>query len=649
MDSDQGWAHDRGIVAGIKQIHEERLAPVSEFHKFMRNLQSTDLPHALPGLNASRKTTGFLDQVSEKERVTHETPHYRMETKDDWKGRFMCAERVVLKSVFILLIFGALAAVCPMRASSQTCLTASCTAVSPAESDFLAALPSLLNTNPTVVVTIPGGTAGWSSGFNYVIPPTVTNLTIQGATTVSCSGTAGTSSFSCTPADGTIIKDNVNANFEIQITTGAATTQLRITGLTLQGGTANAPKWGNIAIYGSSHNVRLDHNHFNIAGYSSSIVGGWVRFYGPELGVLDHNVLDMGANQSTDWNGFQIDTTNGALGDLLGDGDGTFQNPTPWGTINFIYMENNQFNGGYGDDCAGAGLFVMRYNAFYGMTVAEQTHGTKSPAGPGRGCRAFEFYHNYIAAGTAEEDAMVGSKGTTGLIWGNTMQSGAAYRFWAGGTDRQSGDETETKTPNGWGYCGTAANGNGVGSAWDGNAPGGFPPASSMGYPCLDGIGRGQTTQALNGAVFPLRLNSVTGIISWPHQYLEPFYLWMNSIGGAQEAAIRDTSTTQNVDIFADNSNFNGTTGTGYGLLAARPTTCTAGPGGTYYTSPTGSYGVAYWATDANSGNGELYVCTSTNTWTAIYQPFTYPHPLTGGGTTGGPVAPPTNVQAALD
>jgi len=28
------------------------------------------------------------------------------------------------------------------------------------------------------------------------------------------------------------------------------------------------------------------------------------------------------------------------------------------------------------------------------------------------------------------------------------------------------------------------------------------------------------------------------------------------------------------------------------------------------------------------SGQGQLYVCTSTNTWTLYYTPFVYPHPL---------------------
>jgi hypothetical protein len=271
----------------------------------------------------------------------------------------------------------------------------------------------------------------------------------------------------------------------------------------------------------------------------------------------------------------------------------------------------------------------MRYNTFTGAAVTVQTHATKSDAGPVRGCRGYEYYHNYISNPYSEGDTATSSKGGSALIWGNIMAPGSYYRYWAGNTDRQGGGQAETATPNGWGYCGTAVLNNGVGSAWDGN------DSVTLGYPCLDGVGRGQTVQALNGKNFPSRLNSSTGTIAWPHQYLEPVYLFDNSFGSGT-LLIDDTSTKQNIDIFADNSNFNGTTGTGSGTLSARPSTCTPGPGGTYYASPTGSYGVAYWATDANGGNGELYVCTSANTWTAIYQPYVYPHPLTAGGTTGG-------------
>ncbi len=82
---------------------------------------------------------------------------------------------------------------------------------------------------------------------------------------------------------------------------------------------------------------------------------------------------------------------------------------------------------------------------------------------------------------------------------------------------------------------------------------------------------------------------------------------------------------------------FNGTTGTGWGTRANRPTTCT-------YNSSTG-VGVAYWSTDQGSwntsgsgGQGVLDKCTATNTWTdAVYVPYDYPHPLatvTGGSCT---------------
>jgi|SRR5271166_1912824 len=128
-------------------------------------------------------------------------------------------------------------------------------------------------------------------------------------------------------------------------------------------------------------------------------------------------------------------------------------------------------------------------------------------------------------------------------------------------------------------------------------------------------------------------------------------YFFDNSVGAATEVLVNDNSTA-NQDYYYDcgsgnsscSGGFTGNAGTGYGSLASRPSTCTAGPGGTYFTSPTGSYGVAYFATDANGGNGELYVYSSSNTWTAIYQPFTYPHPLVNGTSTTTSNAPPAPV-----
>jgi hypothetical protein len=139
---------------------------------------------------------------------------------------------------------------------------------------------------------------------------------------------------------------------------------------------------------------------------------------------------------------------------------------------------------------------------------------------------------------------------------------------------------------------------------------------------------------------------TIPGYIEWPSQSFEPAYWWDETLTGpnigAPYADSGGNNEQQNRDWYiqagstaqtSPTSPFNGSTGTGWGTLANRPTTCTAGPGGTYYTSPTGSYGVAYFDTGAN----QLYVCTATNTWTAVYTPYTYPHPLdTSGSTSGG-------------
>ena len=109
-----------------------------------------------------------------------------------------------------------------------------------------------------------------------------------------------------------------------------------------------------------------------------------------------------------------------------------------------------------------------------------------------------------------------------------------------------------------------------------------------------------------------------------PLQQNRDYYLWCN--------ASATTGCTS----------FNGTVGVGSGTLASRPSTCTAG--------------VAYWATDQGSwnqsgsgGQGELFKCTSTSTWTSGYLSI-FPNPLTstGGSITGVSVScSPTSITTA--
>jgi hypothetical protein len=155
-------------------------------------------------------------------------------------------------------------------------------------------------------------------------------------------------------------------------------------------------------------------------------------------------------------------------------------------------------------------------------------------------------------------------------------------------------------------------------------------------YPCADQIGRGagayiSGTNGTGGAPTP---------VAPVNQASDPAYEWLNTYDGKSEAAftvggVGYYHVQPNRDYYAYNTSFSGTTGVGSGTLAERPSSCTQG--------------VAYWATDQGSwnqsgsgGQGELYLCSATNTWSLYYQPYTYPNPLTQGD---GP-SPPTDLQA---
>ena len=524
--------------------------------------------------------------------------------------------------------------------------TATSTAATLSPTDVLTALNAV--SCPTSTVNLPSGTSAWSTGITYTVPSGVTNLTVKGNTSVVCTGTAGTSGYSCSATDNTIIQDVYQTNLPlIKLILGGSSTYFTMTGLTVEGGSIGGSytKYDGIVQVagGNAQNVRIYGNHFNANTYSPANYPVMVRILSPVAGVMDHNLMDLGPDTQYSFGLSMF----GAYNDTNGNGDTTWNNPTPWGQFpGAFYLESNYITGGVSNDCGNAGFMTIRYNYLNDNTTAVQTHGTKSPAGSERGCRGIEVYHNYITHPTGSPgDGAVGSKAGPAMVWGNTMPQGF-YRFFTPSTDRSGGDSApETNTPNGWGYCSSTTTNpgtglpNGTGSNWDGNQPN-----LAGGYPCLDNLGRGQTTQALNGQAFPSRLNSVTGTIAWPHQYLEPIYLFDNTVSPQSGVlvAIRDITSQPNRDVYADCngqsqtysggsatcSSFTGAAGTGTGVLASRPSTCTPGAGGTYATSPTGSYGTAYFATDVNSGQGELYVCTATNTWTAVYQPAVYPHPL---------------------
>lgn len=317
------------------------------------------------------------------------------------------------RTVRNLLLF--LALLFPFVASAQkgSCTTATCEAKSASLTDFLAALPAPGNTNSTVVVNVPNSSSSWTSGINYTVPAAVTSLTIQGQTTVNCSGTAGTSSYVCTAADNTVFSDGISGSNFITLNTGGASTFFRITGITIQGGTGTS-KNQMIHLGGSTTNLRVDHCHFSAATYGFS-ANAVVTLYGPLEGVFDHNLFNLG-NGGNYTNGIQVYTNQL---DSIGRGDGSWAVPSSWGSQHAIFAEANTFVGGYTNDCNVGGHFVSRYNSVLSSNAGVQAHPTYNGGGRDRGCRTLEVYHDYFSTDSTSPDPQAfGMRGGNRIVLG---------------------------------------------------------------------------------------------------------------------------------------------------------------------------------------------------------------------------------------
>lgn len=360
-------------------------------------------------------------------------------------------------------------------------------------------------------------------------------------------------------------------------------------------------------------------------------------------------------------------------------------------------------NGGGIGGCRVAGRFnqVTFETGGFAMMIP---HGLDTDGRP-QGGRQLEAYGNTINCpiSTGCNTALIGYRSGTGFVFDNTMNiSGGGfynnlvsitiYRnvFSAGGGWGACGGSSAFDTNDGTVYySGTATSGSSglvltdSTKSWSTNqlAPTGYPysvydvtkgfwaeiASNTSNTITIQGnipeqtnaFGVGDTYQIVRATVCADQAgrgqgNYVSGSTPSPSaslsQALDPIYEFADSVSHTNYDRVSPNGTARviaNRDWYTDNgsgtqtsstSPFNGTSGVGWGTTAHRPTTCTKGVG--YWATDQGS-----WNQSGSGGQGELFVCTATNTWSLYYTPYTYPHPLTqgtqGGGTTV--LAPPTN------
>lgn len=501
------------------------------------------------------------------------------------------------------------------------------------------------------IIAIPACSGGvtWTTGISQTF---ANSVTIQGAGAIS----ATTGGASTTGTDNTVIVYGISGGARLMDFITTAGKSFRFTGISIQGsGSGSGANNGMVSVEGTSTSVRVDHCHF----YLPAAQGQGMQFGGAINGVADHNYF------TTDSNPGALNSvlfSNGLLWNGGTQADGSWADSPHWGTSQFMFVEDSRFyETGIADVNDGA-RFVFRHNTVAGDASAVDSlqmywHGITPDRV--RGGKEGEIYDNtFSSSSSIDSGAAVSMNSGTVMFWGNTVTGSykgaldVAYDF----RNLVGGGGVYTYGTN-WKFCGTAVNG-GSTNPWDGNNN------TTFGYACLGQPGRGQG-DLLTGSGFPGTVNSTTGTVAWPHEKLTPIYSWMNSFTSTHYSAVYGiihdgtpgsvgSLITNNTDYFYECgtvpgnsvanpscSTFTGAAGTGYGTLASRPSTC---KGGTDPMTGGAAPGVAYWATDANT----LYVCNPTNTWTAYYTPYTYPHPITADGTSGNNVGPPTGLVATV-
>lgn len=495
-----------------------------------------------------------------------------------------------------------------------------------------------LSNIPTAKANCTGSSPNWTATADLASVQACVNSAVNGDTITVAAGTATWSSplswsgknFSLIGAGigQTVITLSGNINADQSV--------FRISGFTFNFGSG---VYINVSY---SNGWRIDHNALTRTNWDIVILA-----YGnqptPMEGLIDHNTDTYGR---IDIQG--EDTSRG--------GRDRWAEPLAMGTNHAVYIEDNTINfpdgstggsyGNYADGNQGCRM-VVRFNTVLGSRV--EFHGVQGENQDG--CMLLESYNNTMTQPSTPNYRPYLIRGGTGVVFHNSSDGKYLNNTIDIDGPRLSEDSIASQVPN-WQFCdGTTHSSYLTTPGVSSGTYTSYPTAKSIlidgggtgGYPCRDQIGRGT-----NASLWDYTSAA-------PAQAFVPAYIWKNTQPTGEIPVIVSCETSGDVlctnqvnnlivpnrDFYLYNASFDGTSGVGEGPLANRPSTCTTG--------------VAYWATDQGNwnqsgnglGQGVLYKCTSTNSWTVYYTPYTYPHPLQAG-TTKSSVQPPTNLNAVV-
>jgi hypothetical protein len=489
-------------------------------------------------------------------------------------------------------------------------------------------------------IQIPAGSCTWTSGIKI----SGVGIDITGTGTPNTgAGTVGAGAPSTTIIDNVPNSSNFGALFSFTGLTFGQTAKVELLILSASGAATNAISHGPINFTGTCTtsgcaNIRVDNIVFSTGTWENPLAGSGMVTTADVFGVVDHNTANEATSASPPLVQINYPSWQG-LGDY---GDNSFASADTLGTAQSMFIENNMLTGVRGSENdvppaganSGGARYVCRFNTVVDMsgTGLCSAHGTAWSGRP-RGQRQVESYYNNVTIGAAGCNAVDGLNAGVGYYFSNSISAPGA-----GCNEFVDLDiPTFIKTAPPWGNC-------------DGSGPYDQIPFTSTSA-CIDQVGSGAGTllQGLTPILVAL------GVSGWPNPAHDPIYEAgekMTAGGlGTPVLVASDGSSSRilaNRDYYAEvsqsaqsspTSPFNGTTGTGYGTLANRPPSCTAG--------------VGYWATDqgswnqGGSGEGVLFICGASG-WPSSpnYTPYTYPHPLTTSASA--PVSQAPNPPTAL-